>query len=147
MDYLSLIDGSYDYEEEEQAPKAARKARKSVRLNPKGLEWHSVGLPESLPKRRAPQVTTMLYNTTDTRYVFTDLPAATYTYKVRANAENGVSPWSDEVAVDLTVSVQGIKADTGQTTDSETYFDLSGRQVTKPEKGIYIHKGKVVVVR
>lgn len=147
MDYLSLIDGSYDYEEEEQAPKAARKARKSVRLNPKGLEWHSVGLPESLPKRRAPQVTTMLYNTTDTRYVFTDLPAATYTYKVRANAENGVSPWSDEVAVDLTVSVQGIKADTRQTTDSETYFDLSGRQVTKPEKGIYIHKGKVVVVR
>lgn len=42
--------------------------------------------------------------------------------------------------------IDGVKADAG--TDDEPYYTLTGRRIAKPtQKGVYIHRGKKVVVR
>ena len=151
MDYLGLLDGSYDEEEESEAP--AKALRKSKRLlKPAGctMEWHSVGLTGDAAlqhkARRAPRITSEVYTSTVNSYTFTNLEPAQYSFRVRANTANGVSDWSDEVSVELTDAIHSVT--TGKTEYPDgSYFDLQGRRIVSPAKGLYIREGRKLVIK
>ena len=49
---------------------------------------------------------------------------------------------------DLDGNVTGIKAiDNGQLTIDDAVYDLQGRRVSKPTKGLYIVNGKKVIIK
>ncbi|MBO7068459.1 MAG: M6 family metalloprotease domain-containing protein [Bacteroidaceae bacterium] len=85
-----------------------------------------------------------VFETAGQSYVFTGLePNATYYYKVRAMMSDIVGEWSNTVSVEL--------SDITRIKDVNAYtacpiFDLQGRQVTCPGKGIYILNGRKMVI-
>lgn len=87
------------------------------------------------------------FTTTNTYYDVTDLDASlAYSYKVRAKAKSVVTDWSNTVDVELTTD--GV-ADVGAESvrEDEAWYDLQGRRVVQPRRGLYIQKGKIWIKR
>ena len=151
MDYLAAVDGvpSYEEEEEQAIRGTSRRAPRLAKGASHAIQWHSVGLDQPVHRpRRVSRVTTTLYTTSADNYTFTDLEPAIYSYKVRAITAEGVSPWSDEVSVDLSDAIQSVAADKQLPTDGRTYM-LDGRpaQGRNLRPGIYIRDARKVVIR
>ena len=76
------------------------------------------------------------------------------TTQVAAAKEKGWKPkyydgtdWQEYAGSDPT-AIEGIESDTSASKNgSDVYFDLSGRRVTAPTKGVYVKNGKKVVVK
>lgn len=96
-------------------------------------------------KRNA--ITTTTFTTTEPHYTFTGLTSTSkYFVSVRALTDLGPSKWSAErqVALDQTA----IFTPTGeQTATSSVWYNLQGQPVARPQRGIYIHDGKKVLVK
>ena len=96
-------------------------------------------------KRKA--ITTTTYTTTEPHYTFTGLTSTSkYFVSVRALTDLGPSKWSAErqVALDQTA----IFTPTGeQTATSSVWYNLQGQPVARPQRGIFIHDGKKVLVK
>ena len=92
--------------------------------------------------------------------VYYDVYAATYDY----STPNGsvpytlvTSPYSQRVLVDLAnhtsqviddpTAISDLKVDNNAREHDDAWYDLTGRRVTNPTRGIYIHNGKKVVVK
>lgn len=94
---------------------------------------------------KAPRkVKTSVLTTKEAKYTFTGLvPTSRYEVKVRATDSERTSYWSDIQSVEFAGStpVESVKVGEEDVLDMPVY-DLSGRQVTRPSKGIYITKGK-----
>ena len=84
---------------------------------------------------------------TDNTYVFTDLdPNFEYNVKVRAWQGTRCSQWSKELSIDGTVGIILPSAE-GLSSGKDAYYDLLGRPVSAPVRGLYIHDGKKVMVK
>jgi len=91
--------------------------------------------------------TSVAYESTmGTSFDFSNLPQGRYQYKVRATTAEGNGFWSNEVAVELVDAIQSIEMDASKSIDSCIY-DLSGRQVERVTRGIYIKNGKKFFVK
>lgn len=92
--------------------------------------------------------------------VYYDVYAATYDY----STPNGstpytlvTSPYSNRVLVDLAnrtsqviespTSIETINTQPSTTMNDGAWYDLTGRRVSNPTQGIYIHNGKKVVIK
>lgn len=153
MDYMAAFDGNVDFSDEESSalpkkmPMFGRDAADNV-LEVSQWEWYGIQSQSGAKPRKAPRVVTTTYTTTDTSYEFKDLEPARYSYKVRANTENGVSPWSDEMEVSLIDAIMAVQADSSQKLTGKVYM-LDGRQLDNGHlrRGIYIRDGKKFVVK
>jgi len=150
MDYLAAADGQIVVDEEEAPALAPNMVGKANVKELSGLQWKSVGLEpaKKVGMRRASRTTTAFFTTTDTYYTFTDLLPAAYVYKVRANTEDGASPWSEERTVDLITAIRSISSDEKSFADDAIY-DLMGHRVNGNvlPRGLYIRNGKKFVVK
>lgn len=91
--------------------------------------------------------TTQMFTTLDTSYGLTNLEPAKYYYKVQALGRGGsVSEWSDEVAVDLTTAIHPISV-VSKSGDENVMYDIMGRIVSNPAKGLYIRNGRKYLVK
>lgn len=82
---------------------------------------------------------------TDNTYVFTDLdPNYEYNVKVRAWQGTRCSQWSEELSIDGTVGIVLPSAE-GLSSGKDSYYDLLGRPVSAPVRGLYIHNGRKVM--
>jgi hypothetical protein len=92
--------------------------------------------------RRATKVTN--YTTDTNSYTFENLNTTNrFSYRVRALGEEGtVSNWSDEKQFVFPAS--GIRTVIADDQRQQT-FDLYGRRIETPQKGIYIRNGKKYV--
>ena len=119
VNYLSLYDGTWTAE---QLGIGASAARTTV--------------------RRATTVTN--YTTETNSYTFENMNTKSrYFYRVRAFGEEGnVSKWSEEKA--FTFPATGIRSVIADELRQQT-FDLYGRRIETPQKGLYIRNGKKYV--
>jgi hypothetical protein len=96
--------------------------------------------------RRASTAAT--YSSQTNSYTFTELATnKRYIYRVRAiGEENTYSQWSEEKTFEFggtgVMSVISTQKDS-----SSRFFDLQGREVKTPTRGLYIKNGKKVVVK
>ncbi len=90
--------------------------------------------------------TTTIYSTKATSYTFTRLQPAVYTYKVRAVTAQGTGTWSNTVTVDLSGADAIAPVRSAQPAAGAVY-DLAGRRVATPARGIYIRDGKKYLAR
>ena len=68
-------------------------------------------------------------------------------YQETYEGEDYYSAWEEYAGSDPT-AIEGIESDTSASKNgSDVYFDLSGRRVTAPTKGVYVKNGKKVVVK
>lgn len=82
----------------------------------------------------------VMYETEDISYTFTGLqPQTLYIYKVRAVVGDIPGEWSNTVEVELTdiTRIKDVNAPAGG-----QFYDLQGRRVSHPRKGIYILNGR-----
>ena len=153
MDYLAAVEGKVEVEDEEDSAPALAPGHKVGSMSVVEPQWKQVGLETSAPRpRKAKQQDIVtFFTTTDTFYSFSDLEPGVYSYKVRANTEAGnVSPWSNEVTVDLVTGIRPIADDemvNGKCSNGKYYYDLRGRRIANPVRGLYIHDGRKVVVK
>ena len=99
---------------------------------------------------RAPRRATVIntYSTTTNSYTFTGLATnKRYVVRVRTVGEENIySQWSEEKAFEFggtgVVSVFSSEKET-----ATRFFDLQGREVKTPTRGLYIRNGKKVVVK
>ncbi len=121
LNYLSLYDGTWTAEQ--------------------------LGLNSSAQVSRRASTTTT-YSSENNSYTFTDMATnKRYVFRVRAlGEENTVSRWSEEGAFEFgstgVVSVFSTEKDS-----SSRFFDLQGREVKTPTRGLYIRNGKKFVVK
>lgn len=88
------------------------------------------------------------FSTTETSYTFTNLTPGLYTYKVRATTADGNGLWSDKIEVDMVNGTTGVDALLPMAPiTTNAYFDLSGRKVNVPSRGLYIKDGKKFMVK
>lgn len=116
VNYLSLYDGTWTAEQ--------------------------LGIGTSAARATARRATTVTNYTTDTNsYTFENMNTnSRYFYRVRAfGEENTVSKWSEEKA--FTFPATGIRSVIADELRQQT-FDLFGRRIETPQKGIYIRNGK-----
>ncbi len=99
-----------------------------------------------LMKTLAGNVTYDIHETEEPKYTFTDLDFKnTYSFRVRAATDDVFSEWSEYCKVNGETGIKGI---TSQDTEKHaTVYDLQGRAVTRPSKGLYISDGKKLLVR
>ena len=92
------------------------------------------------PRRASNKVTTPT-----TSYVITNAKASCrYEVRVRALDDVRESDWSEILTIEPSETpVKDIQA--GQAGSDSRYYDLQGRIVTHPRRGLYIHNGKKVV--
>lgn len=128
MSHLALYDGEYTPEDFEQSCKSA-----DVRWNiPDDMT------PESQPRK-------VQYRTPENSLTLDELEPGQYACKVRAYTADGkASPWSTPVVIDLVTALQLLKADAPATGDA--LYDLSGRKVSTPSRGIYIRNNRKILV-
>lgn len=81
---------------------------------------------------------------TATSHTFNNLVAGDYQARVRARTADGVSAWSSAVDASVLTSLRGVLV-TPEVQDG--VYDLTGRRVQHPVKGVYIVNGKKQVVR
>lgn len=101
-----------------------------------------LGIGTSAARTTARRATTITTYTTDTNsYTFENLNTKNrYFYRVRAfGEENTVSLWSEEKA--FTFPATGIRTIIADELRQQT-FDLNGRRIETPQKGLYIRNGK-----
>lgn len=46
-----------------------------------------------------------------------------------------------------TTGIDGITENNGKAIDDAPYYNLNGVQVSKPQKGVYIHNGKKIIIK
>ena len=151
MQYLSVFDGQYSWDDFPSSSAPSKKAKPHVRRISLGdLTWNTPDgkAPTTLASRprKAKKVTTTYYDTTNNYYDFKNLEPATYSYKVRVATSEGYSNWSDEATVDLTTGIESIY-NVQRTTDNGQWYDLSGRKVHTLYKGVYIQSGKKILIK
>ncbi|MCD7720730.1 MAG: M6 family metalloprotease domain-containing protein [Prevotellaceae bacterium] len=150
LEGLYVFDGYYEWEDFD-AYLAPSKINGLSSASPAHCAYVSLGetseedSDSSAPRLNAASTVTTIYSTTATSYTFTGLEPAVYTYKVRAVTAQGTGSWSNTVTVDLSganaiAPVRSAQHDTG------TLYDLSGRRVDTPARGIYIRDGKKYLV-
>ena len=109
-----------------------------------------LGIESSSRALRAAASSSAQYITSETNsYTFKGLDVfKRYVYRVRAlGEENTFSQWSEEQAFEFSsTAVENIKMENTNSVDSRIY-DLSGREVKTPAKGIYVRNGRKVVVK
>ena len=96
------------------------------------------------PRRALEQET---FTTTDTHYTFSNLsPTSIYYVSVRGLNDNGASKWSleKEVALNANDIVVPLRADVQK---PAAIYDLSGRRVATPTRGLYIKDGKKIFMK
>ena len=101
-----------------------------------------LGIGASAARATARRATTVTNYTTDTNsYTFENMNTKSrYFYRVRAFGEEGtVSKWSEEKA--FTFPATGIRSIIADELRQQT-FDLNGRRIETPQKGLYIRNGK-----
>lgn len=116
VNYLSLYDGTWTAEQ--------------------------LGIGTSTARTTTRRATTVTNYTTDTNsYTFENMNTKSrYFYRVRTIGEEGsVSKWSEEKA--FTFPATGIRSVIADELRQQT-FDLNGRRIETPQKGIYIRNGK-----
>ena len=104
--------------------------------------WSAEQLGIGASAARMRRATTVTNFTTDTNsYTFENMNTTSrYFYRVRAFGEEGnVSKWSEEKA--YTFPATGIRSVVADELLQQT-FDLNGRRIETPQKGIYIRNGK-----
>lgn len=85
--------------------------------------------------------------TTETSYQFSDLdPGCEYTVKVRAWQGSRCSDWSEAMPVDGPNAII-LPLSEAPSREESTYYDLQGRRIATPTRGLYIHDGKKVMVK
>lgn len=86
-----------------------------------------------------------IYESEDSKYTFTGLDFKnSYSFRVRAAKGELFGEWSEYYKVNAETGINGVAA---QSSESGTVYDLMGRAVAKPTKGIYIMDGKKVLVK
>ena len=109
-----------------------------------------LGIESSSRALRAAASSSAQYITSETNsYTFKGLDVfKRYVYRVRAlGEENTFSQWSEEQAFEFSsTAFENIKMENTNSVDSRIY-DLSGREVKTPAKGIYVRNGRKVVVK
>lgn len=87
------------------------------------------------------------YTSPQAWYDFTDInPTSIYYYRVRAVTPYGYSKWSELITMDMNAA-NPVEAPLVNLPQDAAYYDLQGRRVAKPTRGIYIHDGKKVMVK
>ena len=120
MNYLSLYDGTWTAEQ--------------------------LGINSAAAARRA--ITVNNYTSTDNSYTFTELDTnKRYVIRVRTLGEENIySQWSDEKTFEFggtgVVSVSATEKDS-----TNRFYDLQGREVKTPTRGLYIRNGKKIVIK
>lgn len=90
--------------------------------------------------------TTTQVDVYDTKYKVTDINIESiYSYKVRTVRGTFRSPWSNEISIDIEDPVLPVYAEEQKKT--VPLFDLNGRRVVKPTKGVYIQDGKKMLIQ
>lgn len=91
---------------------------------------------------------------TDTVYTVEGLAGSSYTYRVKAVADDGESDWSDKVSVlidgsDHALAIIGLRDASPRIQAGKSgVFDLTGRRVASPAKGgLYIVDGQKVWIK
>lgn len=93
---------------------------------------------------RQNRVSTATFTTSDTSYTFANMePTSIYYYRIRAIGSEVSSLWSDERQ--FVFPTTGIVIPTMNSATESRLFDLQGRRVDAPRKGIYIRDGRKVV--
>ncbi len=88
--------------------------------------------------------TTQTVETEDLSYTFTGLDnSLSYSYVVYALTGDVASIASNSISVTLPTAIQSIKAENQET--APAIYDLSGRRIQKPRRGVYIQGGKKYV--
>ena len=101
-----------------------------------------LGIDTSAARTTARRATTVTTFTTETNsYTFENMNTKSrYFYRVRAfGEENTVSKWSEEK--EFTFPATGIRSVIADDLRQQT-FDLNGRRIETPQKGVYIRNGK-----
>lgn len=146
--YLAALDGYYTWEElSAPAVRNLTGVANTARLTPQTVAWKFENMPDAVMRpRKAPVVTETLHTTSNNYFTFTDLEPALYSYRVRATTASGVSPWSEEMIVDLTDAIRPVQA--SPTLTGKTYLP-DGRQVNGANlrPGLYIRDGKRFIVK
>ena len=120
MNHLSLYDGTWTAEQ--------------------------LGINSAAAARRA--ITVNNYTSTDNSYTFTELDTnKRYVIRVRTLGEENIySQWSDEKTFEFggtgVVSVSATEKDS-----TNRFYDLQGREVKTPTRGLYIRNGKKIVIK
>lgn len=70
-----------------------------------------------------------------------------YNYALTAEAVKAIMEDVGEESKDLDTAIESVKDNQSLTTPSADYYDMSGRKISKPSKGIYINEGKKVMVK
>ena len=109
-------------------------------------EQLGVNSSSSVPRRA---VSTQVYPTETNSFTFKDLSnKKTYSYRLRSiGVDENYSAWS--AAKEFEVSTTGIQSiRTNEDTDNTVrYYDLQGREVKTPTRGLYIRNGKKIVIK
>lgn len=78
-------------------------------------------------------------------YTFTDLnPNCNYAVRIRSLAPDRSSQWSAWYSIADPTLINEIKAESPL---SDTYYDLQGRRISAPSRGLYLHRGKKVILK
>jgi hypothetical protein len=100
----------------------------------------------SVPRRA---VSTQVYPTETNSITFKDLSnKKTYSFRLRSiGVDENYSAWSAEKEFEVsTTGIQSIR--TNEDTDNTVrYYDLQGREVKTPTRGLYIRNGKKIVIK
>lgn len=70
-----------------------------------------------------------------------------YNYALTAEAVKGIMEDVGEESKDLDTAIESVKDNQSLAVPSNDYYDMSGRKVSKPSKGLYINEGKKVMVK
>ncbi len=86
-----------------------------------------------------------IYESEASKYTFTGLDSEnSYSFRVRAAKGELFGEWSEYYKVNTETGINGVAA---QNSESGAVYDLMGRAVAKPSKGIYIMDSKKVLVK
>jgi len=155
MNYLAALDGEYswdDFDLAESVPAtkgiSANKVKR-IELDINDFQWSGGSAPAPLaskPRRAQKIESTTYYTTEDTKYAFTGLENASYSYKVYATTAAGRSAWSDEITVDMSDAITTVKAD--QKVSNGKVYMLDGRLAGNTLRpGLYVRDGKKFMVK
>ena len=70
-------------------------------------------------------------------------------HKAYLTLPSGVAPAKELILSfddDETTDIESVTTD-GETKDNDVYYNLNGQRVSNPQKGIYIHNGKKVIIK
>lgn len=141
-------------------PQTIADERNQIRINPDSRCYISLlaiydgqfsvqelGLQGAQEKASARRAQTKVYQTASTGYTFSNLDDTNnYVFQVRGLNSRRQSEWSDEFTVTLPGQT-ALPVIGEEKVDEATYYNLQGQPVARPQRGIYVHDGKKVLVK